>query len=130
MNAGRILRSAGLDTEELRRELAPVDPDSVNVWPASKWLRKLWRPGINGVTQWRWVFVDPDLLRSDGTRLARTVLHELVHVRQFTEQGYVAFMTRYLGDYVRSRFAGVDHRNAYMDNPAEIEAREVTARFV
>jgi hypothetical protein len=130
LNAGHILRRAGLDTEELRRELLPVDPDTVNVWPASKWLRKLWRPGIRGVTQWRLVFVDPGLLRGDGTRLARTVVHELVHVRQFVEQGYLAFMARYIGDYLRARLEGLAHREAYLNNPAEMEAREVTARHL
>lgn len=130
MNAGRILREAGLDTQELRRELAPVDPDAVNVWPASRWLRMLWRPGIRGVTQWKWVFVDPELLRGDVEPLARTVLHELVHVRQFAEQGYLRFMLGYVGDYVRARLGGVAHREAYLDNPAEKEAREVTARYL
>lgn len=125
-----MLRRAGLDTPELRGELAPVDPDSINVWPASRWLRRLWRPGIRGVTQWRWVFVDPDLLRGPVDRLARTVIHELVHVRQFAERGYLRFMLGYLSAYLRSRFGGTDHRQAYMDNPAEVEAREVTARFV
>lgn len=129
MNAGRILRRSGLDTPELRSELSPVDPDRVNVWPASRWLRKLWRPGINGVTQWRWVFVEPDLLRGPVDRLARTVLHELVHVRQFTEKGYLRFMLGYVGHYLRSRLGGTGHREAYLNNPAEVEAREVTARF-
>jgi hypothetical protein len=130
MNAGRILRLAALDTPELRHELAPIDPDKVNVWPASRWLRMLWRPGIKGVTQGRCVFVDPELLRGDPARLARTVLHELVHVRQFAMQGYVRFMVTYVADYVRARLGGRGHRDSYLSNPAEVEAREVTARFI
>ena len=74
--------------------------------------------------------LDPDLMRGPVDRLARTVVHELVHVRQFTERGYLRFMLGYVGAYLRSRFGGTDHRQAYMDNPAEVEAREVTARFV
>ena len=71
-----------------------------------------------------------NFLRGPVDGLARTVIHELVHVRQFTEQGYLRFMIGYIGAYLRSRRDGSGHRSAYMDNPAEVEAREVTARFV
>lgn len=127
MNAGRILREAGYDTPELRDAIAPIDPDEINVWPASRWLRMLWRPGIKGVTQGRWIFAHPDLF-DDRKRLARLVVHELVHVRQFEEAGYPLFIFRYLRDYVSGRLSGVGHREAYLNNPAEVEAREITSR--
>jgi hypothetical protein len=52
-----MLREAGYDTPDLRRQIAPVDPDDVNVWPASSVLRRVWRPGISGVTYGRLVLV-------------------------------------------------------------------------
>ncbi|MEA1902688.1 MAG: hypothetical protein U9N56_04095 [Actinomycetota bacterium] len=130
MNAGRILRRAELDTDELRLALAPINPDNINVWPASKWLRMFWRPGIKGVTQGRLIMVHPDLLKGDPDRLAKTVVHELVHVRQFRELGYARFMFRYIRDHLRGRLGGVNARESYLQNPAEVEAREVTKRLV
>lgn len=130
MNAGRLLRDAGLDTDALRVRLTPVNPDQVNVWPASPLMRRLWRTGIEGVTIWRFVFVAPELMRGDRQRLARLVIHELVHVRQFGETGYLRFMSRYLLEYCRGRLRGKSPRQAYRDISAEVEAREVTARVI
>lgn len=130
MNAGRLLRGTGLDTAALRDLITPVDPDEINVWPASRWLRMLWRPGISGVTHWRWVFVEPELMRGDQARLARLVIHELVHVRQYTESGYLRFTARYISDYVKGRLAGKSPRDAYLGIAAELEAREVTAKAI
>ena len=129
MNAGRILRNADLDTLELRRELAPIDPDTIKVLPASRWLRSLWKPGIRGVTQGRWVFIDPDMFNTTPERLAKLVIHELVHVRQFADRGYVPFMARYVFENVRGRLSGKTARQAYLDITAEREAREVASRF-
>ena len=127
MNAARILRESRYDLEELRVLIGSVRPEAVNVWPASRWLRSFWRPGIMGVTQWRWVFVDPELF-DDRDRLARLVIHELVHMRQFAEEGYIRFMFRYGRDYLRGRFSGLAPRDAYLAIPAEVEAREITSR--
>lgn len=129
MNAGRILRTAGFDTPELRTELAPVDPDRINIWPASRWFRMLWRPGIKGVTSGGVVFVDPEVMRGDPRRLARLVVHELVHVRQFRTGGYIWFGTRYIWNYFAGRLRGLSRRDAYLDNPFEVEAREVAGRL-
>lgn len=129
MNAGRILREAGLDSDELRVTLTPVDPDRINIWPASRLMRLLWRAGISGVTIRRWVLVTPDLLRGDPVRLGRLVIHELVHVRQVGDQGYLSFTLRYLVEYVRGILEGKGTRQAYMDISAEREARAITQRL-
>lgn len=128
MNAGRILREAGYDTDALRIRISPVNPDNVNVWPASRLLRRIWRPGIKGVTLWKWVFVDPELIRGDRERLARLVIHELVHLRQLVDDGYIGFTARYVWEYLDGRLRGKDRRQAYLDISAECEARELTAR--
>jgi hypothetical protein len=126
MNAGRILRGAGLDTDELRIAVAPIDPDKINVWPASRWLRKFWRKGVKGVTIGNWILVDPELLKNGGAPLARLVVHELVHVRQFSDAGYPNFMFRYVRDYWMGRRSGLGPREAYLAIPAEAEARRIT----
>jgi hypothetical protein len=130
VNAGRILRDAGYDTDALRVRISPVNPDRVNVWPASRLLRSFWRPGIKGVTLWRWVLVDPELIRGDRERLARLVIHELIHLRQLVDAGYIRFTVRYVWEYLQGRLEGKDGRRAYLDISAETEARELTARSI
>lgn len=130
MNAGRILREAGYDTDALRVRIAPVDPDQINVWPASRLFRRLWRQGIRGVTHGRFVFVEPDVMRGDRERLARLVIHELIHVRQYRAAGYVRFVTSYLEEYWIGRLGGKTPREAYRDISHEREARELTERTV
>ena len=130
MNAARILSRAGLDTDELSRELDPVRLEDVNVWPAAKGVRLLWRTGVRGVTLWRVVLADPEMFDEDPARLARFVIHELVHVRQFAELGYFRFMFRYLKEYLAGRLRGQDHRTAYLAIRAEEEARAVANRYL
>ncbi|HJQ77305.1 MAG TPA: hypothetical protein VJ948_08585 [Acidimicrobiia bacterium] len=126
MNAGRLLREIGYDIDALMVHIAPIDPDRVNLWPASSLARRFWRTGIKGVTQWRWVLIDPEILNGDRDRLARLVIHELVHLRQFRTQGFFRFMTSYLAQYWGGRMRGLTARQAYMDIRAEREARETT----
>lgn len=129
MNAARILAEAGLDSAELRAELGPVRPEDVNIWPAAPYVRLLWRSGIRGVTLWKLVLADPEIMHGDIQGLARFVIHELVHVGQFAELGYLRFMARYLREYVTARVRGEDHETAYLGISAEVEAREVASRF-
>ena len=53
--------------------------------------------------------------------------HERVHVRQWREFGFVGFLTRYVGAYLRWRLRGYGHWAAYRRIPLEIEA-DWTAR--
>ena len=126
MNAGRVLREAGYDTEAFRVRIAPVDPDRVNILPASKWFRRLWRPGIQGVTHGPFVFIAHEAMSGDRDRLARLVIHELVHVRQYKAAGYLRFVFSYLREYWVGRIGGKSPRQAYLDISLEREAREVT----
>lgn len=130
MNAGRLLRETGYDSDALRVRIAPVDPDAVNVWPASRLFRRVWRHGISGVTHGKFVFVDPALMKGDTDRLARLVIHELIHVRQFAAAGYLRFVLTYLKDYWKGRIGGMSPHQAYRDIAYEREARELTARTV
>jgi hypothetical protein len=130
MNAGRVLRKVGYDTDALRVQLAPIDPDRVNIYPASPMMRRLWLKGIQGVTIRHLVFVDREVMLGDPERLARLVIHELVHVRQFNDAGYLGFMARYVRDYAGGLLMGKKLRQAYLDVEAEQEARALTAELV
>ena len=130
MNAGRLLRVVGYDTDALRVRIAPVNPDEINIWPASRVFRRFWRQGIRGVTYGRFVFVDSEVMRGDPEHLARLVIHELIHVRQFRAAGCLRFVKSYLKDYWAGRIGGKSSSEAYRDISYEREARELTNRTV
>jgi hypothetical protein len=56
-------------------------------------------------------------------------VHELVHVRQWSDYGALGFLRRYLGDYLGRRRRGAGHRMAYWSIRLEVEARSVASRF-
>ena len=66
-------------------------------------------PGSSGMTIGRFVFLTTDVDRSGGREL---LAHELVHVRQFSEAGLVAFLLRYLRDYAAALARLRNHRQA------------------
>lgn len=76
--------------------------------------------GADGMTIGSWIF-----LKDDRDRVGnRTLLaHELVHVRQYAEQGYVRFSFDYLRHYVAGLVRHRRLRPAYLSIPAEVEAR-------
>jgi len=52
----------------------------------------------------------------------RLLAHELAHVAQYRRLGAAAFLGRYVGEYLRGRFDGLDHRTAYLAISFEREA--------
>ncbi len=67
----------------------------------------------------RGVLDDSIPLRQNGMIL---IAHELTHVRQYQEMGFLKFLYRYLRDYLRSRIEGKDHYSAYLNVRFEQEA--------
>ena len=76
--------------------------------------------GASGMTIGRWIFLKNDRDRVGDREL---MAHELVHVRQYAELGYVRFSARYLRDYALGFLRHRHHRKAYLAIPAEVEAR-------
>lgn len=126
MNAARALSRAGLNTEEILLALHPIDPQRINLYPASSLLRSLWAKGIHGITLGTGVFVDPAILDGDPQRLGRLTLHELTHLRQISDLGLGRFLWRYLSDYARGRLRHLCHDDAYREIGLEAEARRIT----
>ena len=58
----------------------------------------------------------------------RLLRHELEHVRQWREWGFVGFLVRYLGSYLRWRLRRYPHWAAYRRIPFEAEAEWVARR--
>jgi len=74
-------------------------------------------PGADAITVGSLISVRPEAAGSDHLRR-----HELVHVRQWREQGAVGFAVRYCGSYLQWRLRGYGHWAAYRRIPQEIEA--------
>ena len=75
-------------------------------------------PGIVAITLGRYVLVQRGWEHSIAL-----IGHELVHVEQWRRLGAVCFVVGYLAAYLRSRRAGLGHRDAYRAIPFEQEAR-------
>lgn len=116
---------ADRDTDALRVRLLPVAPERVPVRPLPARILPSW---VAAITLPWGVYVRGDVLRGDPDRLARLLVHELVHARQWKTHGAAGFLRRYLRDYLRGRLARVGHREAYRRIGLEVEASETAAR--
>lgn len=115
-----MIRVFALDAEEQDRYAhVPVQDSARARVVVLPWLVA----GIAGMTLGRWVLV------RCGHETDRPLLaHELVHVRQWREDGAVGFLARYLGAYALARVRGHGHWDAYRAIPYEAEARALAGR--
>lgn len=118
-----------MDGAELRALIHPVDPDKIPLRPAPSWLRTIWGADIRAIALGRTVFVRPDQFSADPKVLGRLIIHELVHIRQWSDYGTIGFIGRYTRRYLAGIARGLGHRAAYRSNPYEAEARETAARL-
>lgn len=115
----------GRDSAALRVRLLPVLPEQVTVRslparaPLPRWVAAITLPWC--------VYVRRDILDGEPDRLARLIVHELVHARQWRTHGPVGFVRRYLSDYLRGRMARLSHREAYLRIRLEEEASRIAA---
>lgn len=85
----------------------------------------VWVPGVTATTIGPWIFI-----QRGRTRDRRLIAHELVHVRQWRDQGPFRFLRGYLLAYLANRRSGLGHWDAYAEIPAEQEARALADREV
>jgi len=50
--------------------------------------------------------------------------HEMVHVIQYKQLGFMHFLYRYFKEYIGFRLKGLDHYHAYIEISYEKEARQ------
>lgn len=74
-------------------------------------------PGAGG-----WTLGSLVIVRERHAGSQHLLAHELEHVRQYREQGFVGFLARYLADYLTLRLQGWSHPAAYRRIPAEVSA--------
>lgn len=75
--------------------------------------------GVEAITLYPYVFCASLESATDP----RTIRHELVHVGQVKEFGWLRFYLSYLLYYAAERVKGENHYSAYWNIPYEIEAR-------
>ena len=80
------------------------------------WLRLVLLPGVAGITLGRRVYLD------GRAEVARSLRHELVHVRQIARVGMLRFYAQWLWEYVRNRRKGMSSDEAYRRISFEEEA--------
>ena len=129
MNASLALEAADLLTSEVRVLFHPIHLERVTLRAAPPLLMKVWGKGIQAITLGNHIFIDPAILSGHPRPLGLLVIHELTHLRQWTDGGYLGFYLPYLSEYLEGRRAGRSHRDAYMEISFETEAREMSARF-
>jgi len=125
VNASELLVARGLDSFRLRLLIYPIQPESVQVRPVPRLMKRFWGKGIRAMTLRRTIFVDPAFLSEPQGRSGVLLVHELVHVRQWHDLGVLRFLWRYMGGYLRGRLSGLGHREAYLGIELEVEARRL-----
>lgn len=94
---------------------------------------------VHGITFGKRIFVTPDLIARDSENRRKMPIelaaHEIVHVLQYRNEGFVGFFYQYLRSYWRNlrkkkKWNFRSRHEAYLEIPFEREAREIAARFV
>lgn len=81
--------------------------------------------GANAIVFGRRVFLSrtaSTCVEGEAGDAFRLLAHELSHVSQYRRHGAAIFLGRYVGEYLRGRFDGLDHRKAYLAISFEREA--------
>ena len=102
---------------------AGLDATGVTLVAMPPWMRTVLSGRVAAITIGTLVFVSPSRFEvvvsgNDPELLA----HELIHVGQWRERGPVAFLIRYVSEYLRLRRCGLDHQVAYRHISFEWEA--------
>ena len=88
------------------------------------WLAPFMARNVLAITLGRRIYLSRHLMETGRERLEATLRHELEHVRQVQQHGFIRFLCIYLRDYVQLRRQGLSSAVAYAAIPFEIEAKE------
>jgi len=117
------LEAGGVNLAKLTRVAPGVDPERLLVREARPWFERIVLRRSAAIALPYVVYVRSRTYVLPRADLTRLVVHELVHVSQWRADGYWRFATRYLGDYLRRRFQGNRHIDAYLAIRYEVDAR-------
>jgi len=113
---------AGLST-------AAFDAEDVRLVSMPWMVRLVLGRRVSAMTLNRTIFVHPSIFERVVSGAERSLLvHELIHVAQWRDQGIVGFPVRYLFEYVRLRLLGAGHDAAYRGISFEYAAFDAAQR--
>ena len=122
ISAAVATRNAGVDTGDL-------DISGVSIRMMPYWMQMALGTSVAAITLGNNIFAAKDRYEAVVSgKNPGLVVHELVHVDQWRREGSVAFVSRYVSEYVRNRMIGLDHRNAYRAIGFEVAAYDVSER--
>ncbi len=126
MTARGLLAAAGIPASRVLAALPDLQLDGVSVRQAPGWLERLWPADVSAMALPRVVYVRRRVLGADPADLGGMLVHELVHIWQWSNLGVARFLWRYLSDYLGGRLRGLSHAPAYRAISLETEARRIS----
>jgi hypothetical protein len=120
------LEAGDIDPAALARIAPGVDPERLLIRQARPWFERLALRGSAAIALPYVVYVQARVYNRPRSQLTRLIIHELIHVSQWRQEGYARFAFRYLGDYFRSRLGGQSHADSYRSIRYEVAARDLT----
>jgi hypothetical protein len=119
------LEAGGIDPSALARVAPAVDPEHLLVREARPWFERIVLRSAAAIALPYVVYMRASVYTRPRRQLTGLVIHELVHVNQWRREGYVRFALVYLGEYLRGRWRGQPHDEAYRAISYEVEARRL-----
>jgi len=78
-----------------------------------------------GYTDRNNIYLMPGAYQVNSIEGLALLAHEITHCRQYRKHGTWRFRALYLMSYFKNRMRGMSRRQAYLNIPFEIEAREI-----
>lgn len=88
-------------------------------------LAPLLRKNVLAITIGRLIWIHPRVLDQAPHTLEALLRHEMVHVAQYARDGVARFLLRYGWEYLKGRWSGRSHWDAYREISYEREAWEL-----
>lgn len=120
------LEAGGVDLASVAELTPGVDAERLLIREARPWFERLVLRSSTAIALPYVVYVHSHTYRRPRRQLARLVVHEMVHVSQWRQEGYLRFAFRYSWDYLRGRARRRSHAEAYNAIRYEVVARAGT----
>lgn len=118
------LEAGGVDPAAVATVAPGVDAERLLIREAAPWFERLVLRQSTAIAFPYVVYMHSRAYSRPRDQLTRLVVHEMIHVGQWRQDGYARFAFRYLWDYVGGRARRWGHTEAYHAIRYEIAARQ------